>query len=306
MIRTKWHKVLEALKEGHLIFPLGEEEYIQARELDEFIPDMFDVLIKGMNDSPKYYLQDELSQILERADCVKSVMAMQEAGIMRLPYPLLTVEHVQKQITWFTHVWETQTDRKEEYPFIAQSIGLFSYPDHGDWIMVNPMTIAISKPFWEENYAMSNYTALMPGFLHDWYNYNCPAEEMMESCITVVKMGVFTALLLLNTRGVEKEVVTPQSLRKLNRNREKRKRPSIPAHIILRVGHVYDRKGNAIRFVDQEGHKRQPLHWRSGYTATRWVGKGRKESRIVYVEPYIVNYAGADEDKPAPTYEVRW
>ena len=109
-------------------------------------------------------------------------------------------------------------------------------------------------------------------------------------------------MLLLNTRGVEKEVVKCE---RLNRSRARQGHRPVPDHTVIRIGHVYDRSGHATS-VGGGGREPMPVHWRRGHTRLQRIGHGRTQTKLVYIEPCLVNYIEG-EDVPVPrSKEVAW
>ena len=310
MIKTRWHRVIEAVRAGHVVFPTAAGDYTNASDLPEFNPRALEEMLGFMNNAARYFIAPELLTVMERPDCVESVMALHDAGIMRLPFPVVLVEFDLGPVRHFTLLWETSTERREQHPFFAVPISLYSYPDKGDYLLLTPFTIFVSEPFRERDQVMVRYAGAAAGYLDADYlerALQATRDRLLEEETDAVTRGLFSSLLLLNTRGVVKEVIDPGE--RLNRRRVARNRPMIPKHTIIRVGHVYDRSNQQHLFYDSSGRAKQRLHWRPGYTATRWTGPrtGPQVPKLVYVEPYLVNYDPIVGDRPPmPEREVRW
>ena len=114
------------------------------------------------------------------------------------------------------------------------------------------------------------------------------------------------AMLMLNTRGIEKVHVDTGRLNKA-RAKGSVKKPPIPSYTVIQIGHVYDRHGNA-HSVSGTG-RTMPVHWRAGHIRQQRVGPrvGRKEDRPVkpvFIHPILVNFEG-EGPIPVPKHEVK-
>lgn len=102
-------------------------------------------------------------------------------------------------------------------------------------------------------------------------------------------LGVAIALLLINTRGVERDVINPVQL---NRARVRKGETQIPTHTLLRIGTVYSREGRPAL-----GHRRQTrVHLRHGHCRNQVCGENWQDRKLIYIPPTLVNYSeGAAE-----------
>lgn len=104
-----------------------------------------------------------------------------------------------------------------------------------------------------------------------------------------IALAVAMALLLLNTRGVARDVIDTS---RLNKARALHGKPRIPAHTLLRVGTVYDQSDRPVAMAG--GRKSMRVHWRQGHARSQAHGPGRSDRRVVYIWPVLVNYAGGE------------
>ncbi len=110
------------------------------------------------------------------------------------------------------------------------------------------------------------------------------------------------ALLMLNTKGIEKQVITVAE--SLNKKRKAHGKLPIPTHSVVHVGTIYRRDGTAIK---HEGHGgwHMPMHWRCGYTRVQHFGTNREETKMVYIPPCIVNFKPEEAAPAAPHRNVK-
>lgn len=104
-------------------------------------------------------------------------------------------------------------------------------------------------------------------------------------------VAVAMALLLINTRGISKDVV---ECGRLNKARVARGQPAIPAYSLLRIGTVYDSDGKG---VASGGTRCVAPHLRSGHARQQPYGEGRTLRRYQWIPPVIVNF---DPSGPEP------
>ena len=91
------------------------------------------------------------------------------------------------------------------------------------------------------------------------------------------------ALLMLHTRGIEKEVIEPT---KLNAKRQGTGKIRIPRHTVVRIRR-YDREGRA---HSVGGGRQLPLHLRIGHARHQAHGPHHSERKWIFIPPVIVNY----------------
>ena len=111
------------------------------------------------------------------------------------------------------------------------------------------------------------------------------------------------ALLMLNTRGIEKVHVDTGRLNKA-RLKNHSPKPLISPYTVIRIGHIYDRAGNAHSVTGTGRH--MPVHWRAGHVRNVRYGPraGPELHRPVFVPACLVNFEGEDEI-PMPKHEVK-
>jgi hypothetical protein len=217
-------------------------------------------------DAAKYYIDADVVGLIQRDDGLRSVQALIEAGICRLPYnPMMVEFQATDKFRWFILLEEQPEDSK--FDFLCQCIF---------------MHLPTRKTYYSSKDAELFMTD--EGFIVN----NVATQQDAHAAICAVTMS----LLLLNTTGIEKEVVCPE---KLNAIRHKKGEPAIPRVTTLRIGTVYDREGKA-HSIGTGGMRR--VHLRAGHTRRQHYGKGNAEIKIVYIPPVLVNYNPELGEKP--------
>ncbi|MGO4440280.1 hypothetical protein [Rhizobium sp. RAF56] len=101
----------------------------------------------------------------------------------------------------------------------------------------------------------------------------------------------------LHVRGII--TVDPPVRPKLDAARIKRGKPPIPRdYVTVHIGFVTDRHGEQHLYEEGRGHVKP--HVRSGHYKNQAFGPGRVDRKIIWIDPYLVNY-GADTTIDPPT-----
>lgn len=240
-----------------------------ATRLHKLVEDgCVDPLLDDMLAAAKYCIADDLMEILPRADVQTSIAAMIEAGVARLPFsPLLLEFRLKPSPMWHFVLLE-------EIGNVGTSIRARQIYMGPDYSVVSPSRVECS---------------VHPGLI-----VVDKASGELEAAS--VGIAVSIALLMLNIRGVDKQVIETGTL---NRARAKRNRPPIPRHTLLRIGTIYDWKGGAHRHGDSTG-RRMPVHLRAGHCRNQACGEGFRDHKVVYIPPVLVNFRPGDAI-PVPT-----
>lgn len=252
-VRTKMHILAEAI---------SDDESTLARDHP---------VINRMLTAANYMATPEIVDLLKRGDAAKSIEALCHAGIAHLPHTPMVVEFNLEGTGAHSYVLleETNEERVVDvwcaayFPELEKGLA-FPSPLK---LAVDETGITVSKFFGDEN-----------------------TRILMTTSATI---ALAIALLMLNTKGIDKHVVEHK---KLNLKRARNSRPQIPKHTVLRIGTIYRRDGTGESYNSTKHHKR--MHWRSGYTRNQHFGKGNAEIKVVYIPPCIVNFVPGEE---APT-----
>lgn len=317
--RTRWHRAVAAINAGMVAISTKD---VEAEPVESFPKAWskvgFEAAVELIESAPKFYFEhDVMMAMMEHNDqVVKSVEAMQLAGVARLPFPYMVVEY-----DWGGPmiVMLSESKREPDCPFRATAMSLIRMKAGHDVVVLCPQTFYISGLI---TLGDGSKGMRWKVFAAGWLKESDEARALADMGSVnywkpEIEPGLVATLLLLNTRGITREeFVAPE---RLNQSRAKKGKPAIPSHTIIRVGHVYNRQGRPVSRVEHE-RGRQPLHWRAGYTAARWVTRKHAEwdvakaddagrhTILVYVNPYLVNYdpMNADALPPIPERRVKW
>ena len=217
---------------------------------------------------PHYVIDQSLIDMMTRADVQSSISAMVEAEIARLPYPKMVVEFELTNDARRFVVLEEQGGSLAACVATLYRNRMVTVSDSPIAVHVTASQIAVASGAGEDARAVGLATAM--------------------------------ALLLLNTKGVSKDVIDPE---RLNRARIAKGIPPVPKHTVLRIGTVYSRDG-AEHTVGGGGTRTMAIHMRAGHTRSQPCGPGNLDRKIIYLPPVIVNYRPGDDVK-IPTRVIR-
>lgn len=260
MIHTKLHKLLSVIPKAAGVFS-GKNHYV---------------------------ITPEVLQLLDRIDVQEAIGAMIEAKIARLPFPEIVLEFEGEEVRRFVYLTDCQdkfSSRGEAQ--LGSYIGLL-HPDEKSAHLTEPVVFGFEKIDGRLN-------------LNCWTNGSPYWENQVKvKILTGIGLNsVLVAFLLLNTRGIAKDVIETTRLNKARA--AKGKRP-IPTHSVLRIATVYDRNGNAVN--GHSGARGSPVvHLRAGHVRKQRIGPGRTETKTVYIEPVLVNYRPGGPE-PAPRTRI--
>jgi hypothetical protein len=218
-----------------------------------------------MGRAAHYVVGDDLVAALARDDVQKSVLAMIEAGVARLPFSPLLVEFSVEQA--------------------ARRFVLLE--ERGN--AVDGGAVAHVATLWRDRMADVSPARVELSLSAGGLSVSgATGEAEALACATAMSF----ALLMLNIRGVEKRVV---EVARLNRARRAHGKPRIPGHTLLRIGTVYDREGKG---HGGESGRRMPVHLRAGHVRMQACGPEMSERRATYIPPVLVNYREGETARP--------
>jgi len=205
-----------------------------------------------------YVIGDDLLAALSREDVQKSIDAMIQADMARLPFPEMLVEYsVSPGVSRFLWLEEKDGDISALTAMLTSN-GLVT-------VAVEPAIVRTQA-----------------GVLR----VECKTGEEDAMAVAV---GTSFALLMLNIRGIEKRIIEPKAL---NASRAKKGRVSVPSHVLLKIGVVYTKEGKA---VIHGSDSLKTVYLRAGHVRQQAVGKGWSSHRPVYIAPQLVNYRDGAE-----------
>lgn len=232
-------------------------------------------IVVAMRAAAKFFIAPEIVDIMPRSDVQKSIGAMLQAGIARLPFSPLLVE--------FAVV-----------PPIHRLVLLDEIGNSGDGgFRARVVTIR------QAGFAIVSTSKITVEIRQSGLHVDGHSDESEGRA---VGLAASMALLMLNVRGVEKEVV---SVERLNLVRQRKGQPLVPQHTVIRIGTIYDRHGQGHKYGGSESGRHMPVHFRCGHARHQHFGEGNAEIRVVYIPPVLVNYREGGEPPRAPEKAVQ-
>lgn len=222
----------------------------------------------------KYFVEDDVVEVIKREDAFKSIKALVEAKVCRLPFTPMVMEfQATDKFRWFILLEEIGEGEK----LVAQAIFLH-LPTDTTYYSSSDVDVFMD----EEGFVVNGVSK----------------DQDAHAIICAVTM----ALLFLNTKGIEKRVVEPIAF---NKARAKAGKSQAPKVTVLRIGTIYDRNGDAVRGVGTTGFRK--VHLRAGHTRRQHYGPGNESIKIVYIPPVLVNYRPdqGDEMPALPSKRVK-
>lgn len=311
-IRTQWHVARESMLTNR-----PEDRLRPGSSYYDVDWSQLPALVSIIDAAPKYYIEDSLTELLQSPGVSKSLRALHDCGICALPAPIMFLEF--------------NSDRGRELVLLSERTNYMIMSEGEDGphplralvltlsredllpgrrgLALSPIAICLrTSPlegggigFHEASWP-APYVSSLPSRIED-----SPAlRSRIDADGFVAAQAASAAMLLLNTRGVEKTVVDPG---RLNRRRTSSGRASpIPVVTTVRVGHVYDRRGD--RAATAASGRTVRVHLRAGHTRSVPYGPAGARSgpdrrpaaerphRLAYIPPCLVNYDPADGAPP--------
>lgn len=243
-------------------------------------------IVQDMLKAASFVIDSDVLELVKREDCRKSIRALIEAKMVRLPYNPMVIEfEVDGKSHEFVYLYE-KFDIATGATFIMGRPVLMELQMETAMVATHEIAAAVHEN--EIKVSGGPYEAVG----------NSAHKLFMHSFAVAVHL----ALLMLNTKGIEKEVVQVEP--SLNKKRIAKGKPPIPTHSVVHIGTIYRRDGSAIK-REGSGGWHMPMHWRCGYTRRQHFGKNREEEKIVYIPPCIVNFKPEEDAPHAPMRKVK-
>lgn len=219
----------------------------------------------------KYYVDNEVVEVITHGSAWKSVKALVDADMLKLPFsPMLIEFSATEKFRWFILLEDKGDHFKSEAVYLH-------FPTGKTVWTARDITVKLD----EQQFNVSGVT-------HD---------NDAHAIVCAVTM----ATLFLNTKGIEKKVVTPEAL---NKARARKGKVPVPTVTTIRIGTIYDRSGMAHRQTEGATGRRMPVHLRAGHARQQHHGPNNELIKWVYIEPVIVNYNPGDGTLPELTAKV--
>jgi hypothetical protein len=214
-----------------------------------------DLLIAWMAQAAHYSIGADVVDMLTREDVGRSIRAMIEAGIARLPHAPILIEYsaVGTMVRRFVLLNEAEDGFSAECATLVRD----------QMADISPSKVRVT---------LTGDHGLSVGRHSDLNEAHA------------VAFAAAIALLMLNVKGIDKELIETA---KLNQARVKRGRIPVPAHTVVRIGTNYDRSGRALS-AGSRGP--MPVHMRAGHTRMQACGPEHADRKPIYIPPVLVNY----------------
>lgn len=318
-IRTKWHRVMELIRDGQLYFtapPGGVSPHCSDMHVD---PDRLAGMLEGMEHIPRFVFDQKLFDLAQDGEFHKSLLDMKKADLLHLPFEEVVVElpyrmEGSNDPSWVIAYLGEMEFIKKHHPRIdfngsAVGIVMMIKKDHdGEYVVLGPsyMSLDILEI---DNQPMVQFQCLAGPW---WPDMNAAKREGYADKVnklvadTYSKDGMwlgtawFAILLIMSTKGVVKEHIDPV---KLNQHRAKSGKVKVPRHTYVHIGHVYQKDGSTVAYDERKSPR---PHWRRGHIRNLRVGVGRTGRKPTWIEPMLVAYHGDEftADLKTPDYRV--
>lgn len=319
-IRTKWHRVAEAISAGRSAVYTGSSQI--GGRLEEWGTTTQDML-SWWNETlavPKFVVEHELvSMASENRDFHLSLRDMQRANVLRLPFPIILVEYNVRPSDYATN-FVILVDLHDEVNRVAFSkknsrlvefvdgkgMSFLAYPyilghansGHQEVVGV-PSSVCLTGILSDSNEPLLSSMRYPNPMLHAPDAAFARAMEVTKSEVqSWSALAFMTVTLLMMTEGVEKEQC---SVGNLNKKRVASGKAPIPDVTYLRIGRVY-RSAQGNDSVRYESRKSPRPHWRRGHLRSVRYGTGREKLRHVFIRPRLVALKSDATVPSTPTY----
>lgn len=321
MVRTKWHRVAEAIRAGRSGVYTGNGRF--SSSLADWGSSTEEVLTwwNSTTDLPKFVVEHELITLAsENRDFHLSLRDMQRAGVLRLPFPQIVVEYnvrADDPATNLVLLIDTKDEQtraliasKNEHvlnkvdelklPFMAFPI-VMGHASGMDIVGFSPACClcGMHTEAGDGDPLLISARYSNPLFDMDRETMISAMELTKKEVQTWSALAFMSVTLLMITEGVEKERC---SVGNLNRKRVASGKAPIPDYTYLKIGRVYrSAKGEDSAAYDARRSPRP--HWRRGHLRGVRHGPGREFTRTVFIKPRLVALrSDANTDPTPPTY----
>lgn len=311
-IHTKFHKLMELLETDEIYFTAASgnnaEHYTDYNvKIDEIRQNIKEIL-----EVPKFVFDNELIGLAVADEFCKSMYDMKTAELLHLPFNSVLVEF-NGSLDFKNENWPLTRKGTLDRAFVmlsdtfANMLGsdvmgtVISINEdyRGQYLVASPSIITIELEFNKEKGPYLKMTGVPNPWFHNYEKANQLTGKTFQKDANYIAIAWFLVLLMMTTKGVEKEMIEPV---KLNKQRTKQGKVSIPKHIYLKIGHVYQKDGTALKY---DSRKSPRPHWRRGHLHKFRYGKGRTEVKEMFVRPMLVAYHGDEiKDEIIKDYNV--
>lgn len=325
-IRTKTHILANGVSVAHANLEQARDKFLSGQtykagtDLDQIFSDIqredfgksaaTHDCVRRILDASNYVVDRPVLDLLLREDVSKSLTALLECGMARLPVSPMTIEYEASPDHHEFVCLEEITSTK-----VAAYMATLDNRTNQALAVMRPITVEISSRASPEE--TRNLVDLFPnqspkngaGFIFDGVPPHDKGARVIVGTITV---ALQLAYLMLNTMGIEREVVEAPVA--LNKSRIAKGKPPIKRHCIVHIGRIYKRDGTHVDATGATGRS-MPMHIRQAHVrhvpygpmAIDPTGKRRgdgRATRMHFIPMCIVNFS-ADEPAPRVQKEIR-
>jgi hypothetical protein len=263
---------------------VAEESRNPSREVIDTSWAQVNLMGAWIDEAQKFILDAEG---LEQEEVDASAVAMSEAGLFKLPFPLC-----------YTEIKVDLIDR--DHDILRSNIAIVSSSSFQVFDPLTGLDIASSVILNAPRQDGKHQFHWLPGcILHGAHKKaefkSIPGVGVMEELVTplakTISDAVKTLIVLLQTKGAEKEFVPTEKINLISRDQP------VNGYTIVRNYKSRDSSGRQI-----EERKRVRLHLRRGHVRTQHWGRNNKYTKKIWIEPTLVGYE--EEGKIEHLYEV--
>lgn len=243
-------------------------------------------IMTAMEKLPAFVIQPDAIKMIERADCIGAVRAMIEADILKLPYPDMRVE------------WQVR--EAQSAAFIGTQLGTMEMQPIHEFVRLKETDKGIECTY-AFYFCKSSIGAIYEDKFRITPDLGTWKVEYQHGTNPIIKdmalgpcmLAMNMAFVLMNMKGIEREVHTFPAL---NKQRLRKSKPAISQYSYVRIGHVYKADGTRVKYTEGD-HRHMPMHVRSAHTRRQHHGKNNEETKLVYIPSVIVNFNPGEEMK---------
>lgn len=296
-----WTTMDDAVKSINAKFPPGTPLHVIDAHIASLPRATQYQCVQKILDASNYVIDKPVLDLLLRDDVSKSILALITCGMARLPVSPMTVEY-------------SASDRFHEFVCLEQvsdnriRAWTVSLDVIGDQAMANTRPVEVEIGVHETSPDMVdlfNSKAANKAGIGFAFTGIHAGEAGAKAIVASVTVAIQLAFLMLNTMGIEKEIIDAPVA--LNKSRAAKGKPPIQTHQVVHIGKIYRRDGSHVDARGATG-RTMPMHIRQAHI--RHVpygpmtvdpdGKRRSQdraTRMVFIPMCIVNFR---EDQPAP------
>lgn len=231
-----------------------------------------DPSMQKMMKAPHFVIQKDALELMGRADISSTIQALHDAQLTRLPYPEILIE--------YSECAEDGSDEFRHFVLLEELDGHKAFTPTWAFFDMTKRVGGMQKVPARISFAHEGKMA----FEYSDYGMTKRLRDVIDHGAQCCRYAADICFMLLNTRGIEKEVIECHAL---NKQRVAKGRTRIPTHRYVHIAKVYRRDGTHEAY--QTGtHKR--MHLRKGHVRNQHYGPKNESVKIIYVEPVIVNF----------------